>query len=462
MGVSVLTPVANAQPIPGSDLNGPHPGAPLGGSSMTRDDSGFFENTADLSGFKPGEVIAKRHLPYHALGLSAPVDVVQIKFRTTDAQGNPTFGITSVVKPLVKQNGNLVSFHSVYDSLDPAHSPSRAIQGDVALGTVVASAESALLLDSLAQGTTVAVTDIEGQNANFAAGPEYGTTTLDGIRASLAEPDTGLGDNAKVGMMGYSGGAIASNWAAQMAPEYAPEINDKIVGVATGGLLVNPLHNLEYANGSMNWAGVVPMTVIGLARAYNLDFDKYLSDYGRSMFQKLAHASISEITGSYGGVTWASLVKPEYRDPASIPELVDVVKKTNLGEAPMPTVPFFFGEANNGVIDGTMPHKQWGTGDGIMVTGDVQDLANKYCQAGVPVHYEEYPFLPHTVAFTRWFPGVSQWMKDRFAGRPAPSSCGSIPAGNDISTPNVVPPAPAGAPQELPQGSAGARNLLGS
>lgn len=456
---SMLTPLATA--APGSSVNGPHDGAPLGGSSMTRD-HGFFTNTKDLGGMKPGDIIDVRELPYHAFGLPTPLNVVQIKFRTTNAQGQPTHGITSIVKPSAPQNGNLLSFHSVYDSLDPEHSPSRSIQGDVALGTVAGSAETGAILGFLSRGTTVAITDIEGQDAHFGAGPEYGTTTLDALRAALAEPRTGLSQDTKIGLLGYSGGAIATNWAAQLAPEYAPEINEKLVGAATGGLLVNPINNVKYIDGSMSWAGLMPMTLIGLSRSYGIDLSPYLSDYGKDMFAKLDKASISEVYGVYGGVTWKSLVKPEYANPASIPEVVDVVNKTNLGLAPNPTIPFYVGQSTNGVIDGTPVHPTVGTGDGVMVAGDVRSVAHKICSAGNPVKYEEFPLLAHTASFAQWYPTAALWMSDRFAGKPAPSDCGSIPQGNDLSAAEVAPKAPADAPQEMPMGSAGARNVLGS
>lgn len=447
-----------ANAAPGPNIVPPHDGAPLGGSAVIQDDFGFF-NGGDYADFAPGEIISSRHLPYHAFGFSTPVDVVQIKFRTTDALGNATHGVTSVIKPLVPQNGRLISFHSVYDSLDPSHSPSRSIQGDVALGTIAGSAETAVIAGFLANGTTVAMTDIEGQSAHFGAGPEYGTTTLDGLRAALAEPSTGLGASTKIGLMGYSGGAIATNWAAQLAPEYAPDINDKIVGAATGGLLVNALHNIKYVDGSLNWAGLIPMTVVGLTRAYDIDLDPYLSDYGRRITSKFENASISEIYGMYGGVTWASMVKPGYEDPTSIPELVDLINRINLGEAPAPEVPFFVGQANNGELDGTPVHSELGAGDGVMVAGDVRSLSKKICDAGNPVHYEEYP-LNHTPSFALWYPAASIWLKERFEGKPAPSNCGSIPPGNDISNVEVSPKGPEGN-QALPGGSAAVRDLTG-
>ncbi len=49
-------------------------------------------------------------------------------------------------------------------------------------------------------------------------------------------------------MVGYSGGSIATEFASELAPKYAPELN--IVGVAEGGIPVDFAHNLTYINGS--------------------------------------------------------------------------------------------------------------------------------------------------------------------------------------------------------------------
>ena len=85
----------------------------------------------------------------------------------------------------------------------------------------------------------------------------YGYNTLDSLRAALKSPATGLTSTTKIGLAGYSGGAIATEWAAQLAPTYAPEINSDIVGAAMGGVLVDPAHNLKYIEGSSTWASVI-------------------------------------------------------------------------------------------------------------------------------------------------------------------------------------------------------------
>ena len=96
----------------------------------------------------------------------------------------------------------------------------------------------------LTQGFAVIVPDTEGQRADFAAGPEYGMNTLDSIRAAFNSSTVGLPADARIALLGYSGGAIASEWAAELA--YAPDVNGRLIGAAIGGVLVHPAHNLHY------------------------------------------------------------------------------------------------------------------------------------------------------------------------------------------------------------------------
>src|SRR6201993_634378 len=93
--------------------------------------------------------------------------------------------------------------------------------------------------------------------------------TLDSIRAAFSKKSTlDLADDTKVAMLGYSGGAIATEWAAELAPTYADDVNKRLIGAAMGGLLVHPGHNLHYVEGSLGWAGVMLMAIVGVARAF--------------------------------------------------------------------------------------------------------------------------------------------------------------------------------------------------
>ncbi|MBE1493282.1 hypothetical protein H4696_000382 [Amycolatopsis lexingtonensis] len=410
--------------------------APATAADARSSDSFYsYDGSAPLSSYAPGTVLKTRTLAYHVVGLATPVQAVQLLYRTTDAQGRPSANVTSVVRSITGDRTKAVSYQSAYDSLDPADSPSRAIAGDVTLGGLLPNGESLLLLPSLLLGYNVVVPDTEGQTADFAAGPEYGTTTLDSIRAATSSAATGMDDHTKFGLLGYSGGAIATGWAAALAPSYAPDVNKNLVGFTEGGVLVDPAHNLKYVGGSPVWSGVIPMALIGVARGFGIDLRPYASEYGLKVLDELEHASIITALGRYPGLTWQKLVKPEYADPNSVPPFVAAVNQVNIGSAPTPSVPGFIAQGNAGFLEGTTSNVPGiGTGDGVMVAGDVRALARQYCATGNDsIKYVQYDALSHVGGAAAWAPAAIGWLADRFAGKAAPSSCGHIPAGNSLA-----------------------------
>ncbi|WP_211357395.1 lipase family protein [Nocardioides rubriscoriae] len=294
-------------------------------------------------------------------------------------------------------------------------------------------AELGLVAPFLLEGYSVVVADTQGRTADFAAGPEYGRTTLDSLRAALRSPAAGIAPRPDIALLGYSGGAIATGWAAALAPSYAPGINRLVVGAAEGGVLVAPDNNLGYVSGSQVWAGVLAMALIGAGRAFELDLDPYLNAYGKRLFARLDQASITTVLGAYPGLTWQKIAKPRYRDPESVGVYAEAVNKLNLGQRPSPTVPMFIGQGTGGEVEGTPGTKPGiGAGDGVMIAGDVRSLARRYCRAGTRVRYQQYP-LSHFTTVSLWLPDAIAWVEQRFAGPAAPSSCGSIAQGNSLA-----------------------------
>lgn len=401
-----------------------------------------YDDSTPLASFAPGTVLKTRTLPYHVLGLPTPVTAVQLLYRTIDAQGRPSANVTTVLRSLTGDSGRAVSYQSFYDSLDPEDGPSRAVAGNLSLGGAIPNVEAMYIVPLLAQGYNVVLPDTEGQNADFGAGPEYATTTLDSIRAASASPATGLTPDTRFGLMGYSGGAVASAWAAALAPGYAPEVNARLVGYAEGGLLVDPAHINRYIDGSLVWSGIIPMALVGASRSYGTDPTPYLNDYGLSVLRQLEHGSLTDAVGHYPGLSWKAMAKPQYADPNSVEPYVMAVNRTNLGSAPTPTVPGYLAQGNAGVLEGTFANPAGiGTGDGVMVAGDVRALARQYCATGTAaVAYQQYDFLSHFGVPAVWAPQALAWLNDRFAGRPAPSDCGHIPAGNSLAPEQPVPP----------------------
>ncbi|KUN01801.1 triacylglycerol lipase [Streptomyces yokosukanensis] len=403
-----------------------------------------YDGSEPLSSYALGAVLKKRTLTYHVVGIPTPVKAVQLLYRTTDAQGRPAANVTTVVRSLRGDSSMAVSYQSYYDSLNPADGPSRAVAGDVTLGGVTTDSENLFLVPLLLQGYNVIIPDTEGQSADFAAGPEYAANTLDSIRAATgSSADTGMNADTRVGLLGYSGGSIATGWAAALAPSYAPEVNERLVGFAEGGLLVDPAHNLKYVDGSLVWSGVIPMSIIGVDRAYGIGLKPYLSSYGLEVYNKLEHGSLLDALGHYPGLTWKKMMKPQYADPNALRPFVEAVNKMNLGSAPTPTVPGFIAQGGQGVTEGTFNSPAGiGSGDGVMVAGDVRALARQYCSTGnESIKFQQYDLLSHVPTAVAWASGAMGWLRDRFADRTAPSDCGHIPAGNSL-TPETPTPTP--------------------
>src|ERR1700710_312113 len=396
----------------------------------------FYKYTGSkpLSEIAAGTVLKTRTLSYHVLGVPLPVPAIQLLYRAQNELGEPTVNVTSVLKPLLTiGTPQVVAYQSFYDSLSPNDEPSYAISGDVSLTGAIPQVESALIGPSLLAGRTVVIADTEGEAADFAAGPEYGTNTLGSLKAAIASPATGLSATKKIAMIGYSGGAIATEWAAELAPTYAPTINGKLVGATMGGVLVDPAHNLHYVDGSLSWAGVMPMAIIGVSRAFHIDLTPYLSEYGKGVYAKLEKASIVNVLAQYPGLTWTQLAKAAYPTPESAPGYVHTVHHLIMGTRGTPTIPLQISQGALGELEGTAGNKPGiGEGDGVMIAGDVRSLARQYCAKGDKVQYSQYP-PGHIGTAVPWIAEAMTWMNNRFLGLPAPQNCSTIAPGNSLA-----------------------------
>jgi hypothetical protein len=392
-----------------------------------------YQGSTPLANIAPGTVLKTRTLSYHVLGFPLPVRAVQLLYRSTGVLGQPTVNVTSVLEPPWRFGApRVISYQSFYDSLSTNDEPSYAISGGVTLGGLIPNLESTLIIPALLEGYTVVVPDTEGENADFAVGPEYGMNTLDSLRAALHSSATGLGGTTQIGMLGYSGGAIATEWAAEMAPSYAPDINRMLIGSAMGGVMVDPDHNLHYVDGSLLWAGIMPMALGGAARAFNVDMTPYLSAYGLQLYNTLKNATFLQVLGEYPGLTFAQLTKPQYSTPESIPTFVNLTNQLIMGTRGTPTEPLLIDQGAYGELEGTAASPIYGEGDGVMVAGDVRTLASEYCARGVTVQYNQYN-LDHISVGLIWMVDATTWLMNRFAGQPAPQDCASIAPGNSLA-----------------------------
>lgn len=417
---------------------------PSSARAATPLDSPFYryDGATPLEKIPPGTVLKTRTTSYHVAGLPLPVSAVQLLYRSTSQVGHPTTNVTTVLRPLISLGKpKVVSYQSFYDSLNPADQPSATIAGGTSLGGAAIYIETALFAPLLLAGYSINIPDTQGQRADFGAGPEYAMNTLDSVRAILKSSKLAMPKTTKVAMMGYSGGAIAAEWAAEMVAPYAPDLTANIVGTAIGGVLVNPARNLKYVDGSGVWAGMMPMGAVGLSRAFEIDLKPYMSERGIALMRKMDKHSIIQVLGAYPGLTWTQIGKPAYETPEKIPLFVTLANKLIMSTAGTPTAPLLIGQGTGGELEGTRGNKPGiGAGDGVMIAGDVRTLAREYCGRGVRVQYNEYTGLSHFMGIAPWIAQATPWLMARFSDKAAPTNCSSIKPGNgDALKPLAAP-----------------------
>jgi hypothetical protein len=413
-GLTSLAASASAVPTP--------PAIPANPIPPAADPFYQYQGTEPLADIAPGTVLNTRAVNLAAGTTTTPVSVEQLLYRTTGELGQPTVTVTTVIAPLgAASPPRLVGYLSFYDALGAECDPSYTLQGgDPGSANSQQTDEEELIIGSyVAAGFVLTIPDFEGENLEWTAGQEAGYNTLDALRATQSY--LGLAATSPVGLTGYSGGSIGADWASELAPSYAPDLD--LVGVAEGGIPVDYAHNMTYINGTPDWSGVLPATLVALSRAFGTNITKYLSHYGKKLTAQVQNACIGSFEGAYPGLTVQQLVKKKYRNVLAIPALVTIINQLIMGSTPgNPTGPLFMAVGNAD-----------GTGDGIMVAADVEALAHEYCGQGVGVQLAEYQGADHEEAAVEFEPAAVTFLESRFAGAPFVSGCSSIPVGDSIA-----------------------------
>lgn len=378
----------------------------------------FYSYSGSLNGIAPGTVLKTRAVTISASGSSVPFSSSQVLYRTTGELGQPTVTVATIIKPLLGAPPKIVSYQTAYDGLGSQCEPSYTLQGGNS-GDSTASAEEIVIAGYVGLGDTVVVSDYEGTNQEWGAGQESGYGTLDGIRA--AESVLGVAEaSTPVAMVGYSGGSIATEFASELQPTYAPGID--LVGTAEGGLPVDYAHNLGYVNGSSGWSGVIPAVLVALGRAFKININAYSSHYGIQVARQVGRECINSFYGHYPGLTVQKLLKPQFKNFLGIPLIASLINHLTMSTAGTPKGPLFIGVGNSD-----------GTGDTIMVARDVEALAHTYCKRGVSVDFQEYKGQDHTGAAIQFEPAAAAFVNARLAGLPVANNCSSIGPGNSLA-----------------------------
>lgn len=366
----------------------------LGVGGVVKD--GFYDPPLGFELEEPGTILRSRaveELP----GLEGVQGVYQLLYRTADTFSNPEAAVTTVIVP-ENATSKVISYQIPEDAVADHCAPSRRLRVNVTDPAIQR------ILDF---GHIVNTPDYEGPQNAFTAGIQAGQATLDSVRAVLASQDiTGIPSHAKIGIWGYSGGSIASGWAAELQPTYAPELS--VAGVAVGGYAVDPAAIIRLFNGTLN-AGLLPASLVGLSNEYP-EIQKLLETQLKPEliddFYFVSTHCVEEVTVHYAYQD----VFRYFKDGEDILEN-DVLKKISndvtLGQH-IPKIPLF---VYQGIDDELVPCKS------------VDHIVKYYCKAGVSVEYIQNTHGDHMETEYDGIEFALHWLDTRLNSNQTPTDC---------------------------------------
>jgi len=369
-------------------------------------DDPFYQPPAGFQHAAPGTVLRSRDVEVAFLGLiPQPLTATQLLYRTTDMHGNAEATVTTVILPADLAPGQrcpLLSYQCAIDAVSSRCFPSYALRHRAkALGSV-AQLELFLIVAALAEGWAVSIPDHEGLLGTWGAPFEPGYRVLDGIRAALGSERVELSPTAPIALWGYSGGGLASAWAAEMCGDYAPELS--IVGAVLGSPVGDLGNTFRRLNGGV-LSGLPAMVVAALVHAYpGLDrvIKEHTNEEGRALLDSLKTMTTVAAVIRMAGKNMGDYLDEPLEDILSTPEVSHVFENIKLGAA-VPAPPVLIVQAVH---------------DYLIDVKDIDELAHAYSAGGADVSYHRDAFNEHMLLHPLSAPMALRWLTDRFAGRP--------------------------------------------
>ncbi|WP_405494086.1 lipase family protein [Nocardia sp. NBC_00511] len=368
-------------------------------------DDPFYSAPTDLAQHSPGAILNRREISM--FGLPLRMSTWQLQYRTTGPDDQPIAAVATVLSAAMPWTGPgarpLLSYQIAEDSLGTRCAPSFALHGgrDSAISSTVI--ETPFVLDALRRGWAVVVPDYEGPESRFFDGVNSGRAVLDGIRAARTFTPAGLSTASPIGAFGYSGGAFATLWAAQLRRTYAPEL--PIAGISAGGVPADIATIARNADGGAQ-AGLSMLIMLALIRnAPGSELAALLNERGRAALTSESTACGIELLSRY--------TTTHVDDFAKTPELL--------------SHPLFLAAARRQELGGTAPdmplYLYHGTSDEVVPVAGFDALLHRYCDAKTTVLARHSSAVGHNGTAIAEAPGGMAFLADRFAGEAIEPGC---------------------------------------
>lgn len=368
------------------------------------EDDPFYAAPSGYEAVPPGTILRVRPVEIAMFGrLRQRVDAWQLLYRTTDLGGFAQAGVTTVLRP---HNAEpvLLSYQCAIDGVASSCFPSYALRRGARAFGAVPQFEFLLVLHALRRGWTISIPDHEGPDGHWGSPQEPGFCTLDGIRAALSFEPLALHAHTPVALWGYSGGGLATSWAAEMAQEYAPEL--ELVGAALGSPVGDPGSAFTRLNATLH-AALPTLVVAGLRRTYpELDriVRQYVNEDGMRILDSVESMTTVRAVARLARHDLDDYIDVPLADLLALPEIVEIFRDIQPGRT-APSIPLL-------VIQSV--HDQ------IIAIDDVDGQVDRYVEAGAHVTYLRDRLSEHLSLHPLSAPATLDWLADRFEGIPVP------------------------------------------
>ncbi|CEH13152.1 Lipase, secreted [Ceraceosorus bombacis] len=385
----------------------------------------FYRVPANISSYKPGDVIRSRKVSTYATSAKTSYQVLYASSlaNTTTYDVATDATVTTLLSPYFPAAGPM----KIWGLALPIDSTGKDCQSSFsfqlgALSKAKATAFPAIFgvisNYALNKGWYVSVPDYMGSQATWISGNGEGFGMLDGVRVVANHKET-VGSkstkDAKIAIYGYSGGAHAVSWAGQLHQSYAPTLN--LVGVVSGGIPVDVKQMLSQLNKGP-FSGFVLGSIAGVAAAtpkLQAWLDTNLNAQGRNdiyatratggdsqcILDLLLRNLNKDINSYFANKDWQN----------------DPTVSSSLDENTL-------GYGSEGQIPGTLPQLilQSQT-DEIISPPQVQSYVDSQCAGGANINYQKIGTGEHIATAFQTLPIALQWTSGVLDGTLKQSGC---------------------------------------
>ncbi|WP_254303459.1 lipase family protein [Rhodococcoides kyotonense] len=416
IAATALTPMATAAPSTGSTV-----------------ESDFYVPPNPLPAGSPGDLI--RTEPSHlalsvpGIGGTLPGEATRIMYRSTDSNGDANVVTGTYIDPAANWTGPgerpLVVLAPGTQGQGDQCAPSKMLNNVITytppLGFMV-EYEVLAAYSMLSQGYGVVITDYEGLGTpgahTYVNRAAEAHAVLDAARAARKIEGTKVSGGGPLGLYGYSQGGGATAAAAELAGEYAPEL--EIAGTYAGAPPADLKQTLDQVDGTI-LTGVIGYTLNGLLESdpgLRPIIDENINDAGKAMLNLVANQCVGETiltVGLHRTQEYTTTGEPMSVVLDRLPVAQEILAKNKIGER-TPNAPVLI---------------QSGTSDDIVPHGQAVELGGAWCGKGATVQLSsaQLPAIVPGSGAGHLIPDIlglgeaQNWMKDRFYGVPAPTNC---------------------------------------